>query len=376
MFALGCAFALAACAPAKPAGTWHPRQERINRGSASCAPPEASSEGRCIGAPVPASPAEGPRMLLGDTAGLGPIAVVGEAIFYGAGPRGHVESVCRLPKQGGPPTCFASFSPFSLLALDTDEDRLFGLVTGTPDRAVITRFDRVRGDVDYLSFLEEGEWALSLAASAGDSLCAVVARPGPGHAERAVVRIPKAGGPRTVLVPFGHVQGDALACDATDAYFAGDSGLERVPLRGGMRVALGTSAFRIALGPRDVYVAGMRGIERLPKGSTAVTLVAPVAHSGLGWDPVRELRAFPGGVAWREHTHPHDRGDETASALRWCREARGCETIVESSDDITLEAAQDGVAYWTVTTKTRYGTARVLHAARGPLKLKVAGEGQ
>lgn len=103
-----------------------------------------------------------------------------------------------------------------------------------------------------------------------------------GHAEHGLFRVPRDGGPRVALVPFGGVRGELLACDREHAYFDGERGLARVSLGGGAATALRTSGARIAVGSREVYVATTPGIVRLAEGSSEIDLVAPVADAGLG----------------------------------------------------------------------------------------------
>jgi hypothetical protein len=363
---------LVACGPAHPLGVWFPREERVSSGAASCAPPETVIG--CRAAPVPDSRDDGPRAILGDTQGMPFVTVSGDRIHYTQGVVNDVESICRLDPRSGAVLCFASVTPFDLKALHDDGTWLRGLVSGPREGPVLARISRDGGDVEYQRFLEGGEWPVEVAPF-GDGVCVLVGRPGPGHAEHAVVRVPGRGGPRAVLVPFGHAHSEAIACDAMDAYFAGDDGLARVPLRGGTPVMLGTSAYRIALGPNEVYAASDRGIERLAKGSVTLTLVAKVARPRTDFRPVRAMRAFPGGVAWSERTFPHRWPDETATAIRWCREPGGCEPLAESDGELTLQDVQGGVVYWTARTKTSYGDTTMLYAARGPAKLKVAGDG-
>ncbi len=310
-------------------------------------------------------------MLIGDIVGFGPIAMTANEIYVAEGPRNGADSICKFPIAGGGLSCFASVTPHTLADLHAVGEWLFGRVIHFPGGPTIARIHQERGEVHYQRVGEEEEWSEALEVDGEGGLCLALGRPGPGHAERALFRVSRAGGPRKLLVPYGKLTNVAIACDATHAYFMGDEGLARVPLSGGTPRVLGTSGYQIALGPRHVFVATNRGIERLVKGQTSLTVVAPVPHSGLGWNPVRAIVASSDTVAWVERTFPHDRPAETPSRIRRCQGTLACETILETPAEPTLVSAAGGLVVWVMPTRTRYGSASGIFAARGGPKLFV-----
>jgi hypothetical protein len=341
-----------------PLGRWYPSEPCIPEGGVICADPRSVSSPIEI-PPVPAPNEHGPRLLVSDV--IGSLAVSDAALYYVPFSIGRLQEICMLPKAGGLRSCFPGVAPRVLHDLHADGPWLLGVAHGRDPR--IARIHREHHAVEFLPLFDEGEKPRAVSFGTGAEICVVVGRDAP--LTRALVRVPKAGGSPATLVPFGEVHGDVVACDATDAYFVGESGLARVPLRGGPPAVLGTSAYRIALAPRAVYVAGPHGIARLPKRSTELARIAPASPQWKLDEPVIELRAFAGGVAWGE-----ERRQRPYFAIRWCLEERGCETLMESDGSLRLVGAEDGVAYWTSDA------SRQLHAARGPAKLNVAGEGR
>jgi hypothetical protein len=188
---------------------------------------------------VPASPDDGPRHIFGDTLGFGPVAVAEGVIYYTHGAPHSSDQLCRLSTGGGASLCFASIEPNRFLDLHVDGGWLTLSAAGA-DGGLIGRVGRERGEVEYRRIVEKREWLISLDVAKG-AVCALIGRPGPGYAEMGVVVVPKESGPRTLLVPFGHANGEAIACDDESVYFVGTSGLTRARpgRRGGRDRALG-----------------------------------------------------------------------------------------------------------------------------------------
>jgi hypothetical protein len=354
------ALALSCGPPPHAVGLWYPSEPCVSTRDVTCSAPRQAAGSPGESQPVPAPGELGPRLLVRDP--VQSLAVSGDLLAYIPFGPGRRQEICMLRPAGGPVSCFPSVDPGALVDLHAGGPWLYGMYW-TMEGQQIARLHRERHAVELLPLFAKGERPGTVSFGAPDDICMVVERWRQDAPERSLARVPRAGGPRTTLVAFGQVRVDAVACDATDAYFIGASGLARVPLRGGPAVVLGTSAYRVALGPRAVYVAGPRGIEKLPKGSTQLALVAPVRPRYERDEPILQVRALAGGVTWQEW-----RDHNPWFAIRWCLDDRGCETLAESETGLNLVGVEDGVAYWT-------GPGG-LHATRGPARLNVAGDGR